>query len=196
MIKSNIKVTISKNLSEELAKSLKELANKKVCIGIPEEENVQREKGDITNAQLLHLHTHGVRDEEMRKAMQKDLDGGLPYSKAHELYVSEYGSPLHKIPPRPVLLPALEYNKEYIAELMKDVLINVLNGKDAKRELSKVSMEGQNIARDWFTDPNNDWTPNAESTIKAKGSENPLIDTGELRKSIVGVVKDNRGDNK
>lgn len=193
MIKSNLKVAISKDLTEELTKSLEELASKTVCIGIPEEENVQREEG-ITNAQLLHLHTHGVRDEEMRKAMQKDLDGDMPYSKAHELYVHEHGSPLHQVPPRPVLLPSLEYNKEYIAELMKDALVNVLDGKDAKQELSKVGIEGQNIAKDWFTSPNNNWAPNAESTIKAKDSDRPLIDTGELRKSISFVIKD--GDNK
>lgn len=191
MFKSKINVTVSKSLTEEVMKSVKELANKTICVGIPEEENVQRDDG-ITNAQLLHLHTHGVRDKEMRKAMQKDLDGGMSYGKAHELYLSEYGSPLHRVPPRPVLLPSLEYNKEDLAEMMRDAAINVLDGKDANIELVKIATEGQNIARDWFTNPSNDWPENAQSTIDRKGSERPLIDSGDLRKSIVGVVKDNR----
>lgn len=189
MIKSSVNVSVSKNLAEEIIKSLKDLASKTVCVGIPEEENVQRDDG-ITNAQLLHVHTHGVRDKEMRKAMQKDLDKGTPYSKAHDMYINEYGSPLHQVPPRPVLLPSLEYNKEDIAELMRDAVLGVLDGKDANQELSKVGMQGQNIARDWFTNPNNDWTPNAPSTVDAKGSENPLINSGQLRKSITYVIKD------
>jgi hypothetical protein len=32
--------------------------------------------------------------------------------------------------------------------------------------------------------------PNAESTIRAKGSDNPLIDTGALRQSIRYVIDD------
>lgn len=42
------------------------------------------------------------------------------------------------------------------------------------------------------------WPPNAPSTVRAKGSDAPLIDTGNLRKNITSeVVKkgDNGGDN-
>ena len=193
MIKSSINISVSKNLSEELMKSLKDLSSKTLCIGIPEEENVQRESG-ITTAQLLYLHTHGVRDEEMKKSMQKDLDKGTPYSKAHEMYVHEHGSPLHQVPPRPVLVPALEDGKEVIAELMRDAAVTILDGGNVNQELSKVGMEGQNIVLDWFTSPKNNWAPNAESTIKAKGSDRPLIDTTGMMKSITYVVKD--GENK
>ena len=38
----------------------------------------------------------------------------------------------------------------------------------------------------------NGWKPNAPSTIKAKGSDKPLIDTGELRKSIRGIVVEDK----
>ena len=51
-------------------------------------------------------------------------------------------------------------------------------------------MQGQNIARDWFTNPANNWAANSEDTVKKKGSDRPLIDTSELRKSITYVVKD------
>jgi hypothetical protein len=66
-----------------------------------------------------------------------------------------------------------------------------------------VEVQGQNIARAWFTNPANNWAPNSDITIngskpdkngkqfiKGKGSDQPLIDTGELRKSIIYVVKD------
>ncbi len=35
-----------------------------------------------------------------------------------------------------------------------------------------------------------EWTPNAPSTIARKGSDKPLIDTGQMRQRIVYVVKD------
>ena len=35
-----------------------------------------------------------------------------------------------------------------------------------------------------------EWVANAESTIKRKGSSKPLIDTGRLRQSITGVVRE------
>ena len=55
-------------------------------------------------------------------------------------------------------------------------------------------MFAQNKVRAWFTDERNNWPPNAPSTIEKKSKngkikDNPLIDTGELRKSITYVVK-------
>lgn len=35
----------------------------------------------------------------------------------------------------------------------------------------------------------NEWAPNAQSTIDAKGSSQPLIDTGLLRNSLTHVVR-------
>jgi hypothetical protein len=51
-------------------------------------------------------------------------------------------------------------------------------------------MLGQNIVRAWFVDPKNGWPENSPITIAAKGSDKPLIDTGELRKAITYVVGD------
>ena len=60
-------------------------------------------------------------------------------------------------------------------------------------ELKKTGMFVQNKVRSWFTDSRNGWPPNAPSTIKAKkGKSNPLIDTGELRKSITYVVSNKK----
>ena len=74
---------------------------------------------------------------------------------------------------------------------MKEVANDALDGKNISPGLEKVGMEGQNIARDWFTNPSNNWAPNAKSTIDKKGSDRPLIgETGHLRGSITYVVKD------
>lgn len=189
MLNGFTSVAITKDLTKDILKSLGDVASKTVCIGVPQEENVHREDG-ITNAQLMYIHNNGVRDFEMRKSMQHDLDKGTPYSKAHEMFVHENGSPLWQVPPRPILEPAIDNSKDLIAEEMKNVAETALDGKNVTVALEKVGMLGQNIARDWFTNPENKWASNSRNTIKRKGSDKPLIDSGELRKSITYVIKE------
>jgi hypothetical protein len=187
MLNGFTNVTIAKDLTADIKKSLEDLAKKNVCIGVP--DSTEHPDSKITNAQLMYVHTNGVRDNSMIREMQHDLNT-MPYSAAHELYVHEHGSPLWKVPPRPILEPAMENGKEQIAELMKDAVEIALDGGDISPALEQVGMQGQNIARDWFTNPSNNWASNSDGTIKRKGSDKPLIDTGELRKSITYVVKD------
>ena len=49
----------------------------------------------------------------------------------------------------------------------------------------------QNAARAWMN--NEHLAPNRPSTIRMKGSDQPLIDTGSLRKSIIYVVRKRPG---
>ena len=167
-------VIIEKDLTEDIFKSLNDLGKKTVCIGIP--DSTEHADSKITNAQLLYVHTNGIRDKDMIREMQHDLKT-MPYSKAHELYVHENGSPLWHSPPRPILEPAMDANKEQMAELMKDVVNDALENRDISPSLNQVGLQGQNISRGWFTDPRNNWAENAKITIKKKGSENPLIDS-------------------
>lgn len=187
MLNGFTNVTITKDLTNDIIKSLKDLGKKTVCIGVP--DSTEHPDSKITNAQLLYIHTNGVRDNSMIKEMQHDVDE-KSYSAAYEMYVHEHGSPLFRVPPRPVLEPAIENSKDQLAELMKDTANIALDGKDISPSLNEVGLQGQNIARAWFTDPNNNWAPNAQSTVDKKGSEQPLIDTGELRKSITYTIKD------
>jgi hypothetical protein len=192
-----IDVQVTKDITEDLKNSLKELKNKMVCIGVPQEDDAARssnQKEHITNAQLLYIHTNGVRDNTMIKEMQHDINSGKPYSRAYEFYVQEHGSPLFKVPPRPVLAPAIENSKDKIAEQMKQAFQSVLEGGNITTELGKVGMLGQNICREWFTDPSNKWAANSPLTIKKKGSDKPLIDTGALRRSITWVLRDDSND--
>lgn len=186
------RVTSPVDKTGELAKRLKELSGKQVYIGIPEgsENNRPTVSGDITNAELLYIHTHGVRRKEMREEMNPKIEGGMKYSKAYQLWIQTHGSPLWHSPPRPVIEPAIQYHKDIIAKQLRKVLEAVLNGGNADQELQKVGMLGQNIVRDWFTNPANGWPSNAESTVQMKGSDRPLINQGELRKSITYVVKE------
>jgi hypothetical protein len=118
-------------------------------------------QGDINNAELLFIHTNG--------------------------------SPLRHIPPRPVLEPAIaaEDNLRKIAHQVVEADKALLEGNLvlARQRMGKAGLAGQNAARNWFTDPRNAWAPNKPATIRHKGSDRPLIDTGALRAAITYVVR-------
>ena len=190
MFEALVNVTSNMDISDEIFESLKELASKKLFVGVPDSTKHDNKGDDITNAQLLYIHTHGIREPSMRHEMQHDLDSGVPYSKAHEMYIHEHGSPLWHSPPRPVLEPAIDDSKEIISEQMRKSISVFLDGENGTAELEKVGMLAQNVCRAWFTNPKNGWPQNSEDTIKKKGSDKPLIDTGELRKSITYVIKE------
>jgi hypothetical protein len=141
------------------------LKKREVCIGIPENTASRKDSKDtpVSNAELLFIHTNG--------------------------------SPINNIPPRPVLEPAIKQNKERVSQNMKKAVDAALAGRkqDILPALENAGMDGQNIARKFFTDSTNNWKPNKPATIKRKGSEGsarPLIDTDEMRKSITYVVRE------
>lgn len=146
------------------------MKDNEVYVGIQQSES-KREDEPITNAELLFIHTNG--------------------------------SPVNNIPPRPVIEPAIKHDRERLSNMMKKSAQFVLNGhiEDAIIQLRKTGMRGQNVSRNWFVNPENNWPPNSPSVIDAKrrkGSTNPrpLIDTGELRKSITYFVKTKGGRSK
>lgn len=176
---------------EKFFQDLKNLGKLQVYVGIPE-DSAARKDGGVTNAQLAFLHTQGVRESDMRSEMLSKIVKGATYGKALAMYLHTHGSPLWQIPPRPIIEPAIEAkgNREAILAELKKAAEATLEGKkpEAIRALQRAGLTAQNRVRAWFTDPRNGWAPNAPSTIKAKGSAQPLIDHGELRRSITYVV--------
>jgi len=169
MVKATIKASGADSLAA-LRQKLAELAKKEVLVGIPEDK-AQRENSDpINNAELLYIHTHGVRRAAMRKEMQKNIDGGLKYSEAHSLYLREHGSPLWQVPPRPVLEPAIESKKEEIAQHLAAASKAALDGnpRGAKAALNDAGLLGAETAQGWFENPQNGWPPNAPKTDEKK----------------------------
>ena len=104
------------------------------------------------------------------------------------LAIMEHGSPVKNIPPRELLRPVVEMHSEkirsYFDRIFQCLLDNDESGADALMEelAQRVEMWGKKF----FVDGNN-WTPNSPATIKAKGSDKPLIDTGQLRQSIRAI---------
>lgn len=213
MFKAFSTVTSGVDNTNKIKQLIDEIAKKNVYVGIPEDSNTTNSNdghGGIKNAELLYIQSHGIRSKQMIDEMNvtmgidnnglpfttdyndflDNMSSGKPYSTAYYMYIHAHGSALWRSPPRPVLEPSIDYNKNAISKQLGSVAKAALNGQDPEMELQKAGMMAQNFARDWFTNPANMWPPNAESTVKMKGSDRPLIDTGELRRAITYVVKD------
>jgi hypothetical protein len=196
MVNPVVNVVKTVNLGS-LADAVGALAKKEVLVGIPAEHSSRQTPSDdnINNAELLYIQSHGVRKAEMRAEMQKHIDAGKKYSEAHSLYIQSHGSPLWHIPPRPVLEPSIEASKEPIAKQLQGAAVAAIDGnaQEVDNALHKAGMVAENAAKAWFENPQNGWPPNSPKTIAMKGSDSPLIDTGEMRKAITHVVR-NRGE--
>jgi hypothetical protein len=164
-----------------IQEAIKEAVANEVLVGIPDDENNRTVDGAaVTNAELLYIHTHG--------------------------------SPVNGIPARPVIEPAIEREREKVASLLEGVANAALSGnKEAVQAAQeRAGMQGANIARKWFTDEANNWPElkpaSAYSRIRkmpkaqrpalreeTRGGDTskhkPLIDTGELRKSITYKIR-------
>ena len=124
----------------------------------------------------------------LQKAAEADV------TNAELLFIFSKGSPIRKQPPRPVLEPAVaaDGNRQPISrEIAASCKAGIAGDHDmAVKKMKRAALAGQNAARKWFTDSRNGWAPNAPSTIAAKGSDRPGIDTGAMRAAIQGVVSE------
>lgn len=192
MFRPSVNISSTSRMGD-MERALRELSNMDVLVGVPEDDSDRPGEDGINNAALAYIHTHGVRSSGMRREMDESIAAGTTYNQAHVIYLHEHGSPAWHVPPRPIIEPAIEdpENKKFITEDLGVAAKATLDGDvdKAKQELQKAGMDAQNIVRDWFTNSRNNWAPNAPSTIRAKGSSQPLIDTGELRKSIHYVIR-------
>lgn len=86
---------------------------------------------------------------------------------------------IKRIPERPFMIPA--GNKA--ANKTINITVNsIAGGMDEQQALSKAAIMFKNAIQREIT--NLKEPPNAESTILKKGSSNPLIDSGDMRKSV------------
>ena len=84
------------------------------------------------------------------------------------------------IPPRPWLDVGVASGKAEYLEIIAE------NPNDPELALQQVGVTAVGYVQQYMTDLSE--PPNAASTIKAKGSANPLIDTGLLRQSVTFTV--------
>ena len=114
-------------------------------------------------------------------------------TNAQKLFINSRGSPAKYIPPRPVLEPAIQDKFDQISAKIREGVIKGLEGdmEGFREDYEMAGLMGVSASINWFDNPKNNWPPNAERTIKQKGSDSPLIDTGEMRKAITYVIREN-----
>ena len=144
------------DISEGLRKYLAGIPQYVIEIGVFSEHTKRKEKIQIglTNAELMFIH--------------------------------EYGSPLHNLPARPVLNMTVEWAKTQLNNVMGEAVSAFFkSGEDAyKKVLDKFALKMEKYARQIIYSNNGRLAPNAPSTIKKKGDNHPLFDTGQLARSI------------
>lgn len=136
----------------------------------------------------------GVPEEKTSRDTAKVTNAGL-------IYIHSHGSPLHGIPARPIIEPAIELpdNKEAIGKELGEAVSARLesDGSSAatakdnmRRHFKRAGMEATNRVRAFFDDPRNNWPPDKPETVERKGSDKVLVDKNEMRRAITYVVKE------
>lgn len=129
--------------------------------------------------ELDYLKTHTVVVGFVDDKAYKKVDGVEIWLYAT---INEYGS--INTPSRPFFRTAINTNRKYIIQQLKDNLSKVATGKmSGENALKSIGLEVQGLIQDSIK--NGGWKANADSTIKAKkGKGQPLIDTGSMLKAV------------
>lgn len=144
----------------------------------------------IKNA-LLELSKYsfilGVVNENKRERKK-----GQAITNSELLIIHEFGSPIRKIPKRPILQYAIEsewVNKVIETALNQCVEYVLLNEESKiKTTLEQTAMRIESFIRRSLYNGVHNLKPLSNATIERKGSDLPLFDTGQLARSIVCQV--------
>lgn len=188
----NIDLINFQELEDQVSKELGKLRSGKfVTVGIHEEAG-DVESGDLTMASLGAIHEFGA-----------DIDhpGGTSYGYASkaaadrdEVRFLKTGSGYmelgvtqpHKIeiPARPWLEPGVVSATEEVTRAIED---GIATDQSMDQILEAVGVVAAGAVKVYMTELKT--PPNAASTIRKKGSSNPLIDTGAMRASVTYQVQ-------
>jgi len=98
---------------------------------------------------------------------------------------NEFGS--SDRPPRPFMKQSFENHEPELKQACAHAYQTVSTGGSAEQALKQLGVFARGLVQEEIV--NGDFEPNAPSTIKKKGSEQPLIDTGFMRQNVNYVIK-------
>ncbi|UYE94753.1 putative neck protein [Klebsiella phage SBP] len=181
------KLVIAKKLEE-----FETMNSMMVTVGIHEDQNSSVGDGEMTMARLGATLNYGA---------EIDHPGGTRYTKTADgkarFISNDSTAPAmgitgpHKIiiPARPWLEPGVASAEQDISDTFKDAFVKDLPVKQVLEQMGSLAV---GAVQQYMTDLKE--PPNAKSTIKQKGSSNPLIDTGALRASVTYKVSNEKPD--
>lgn len=124
-------------------------------------------------------------DMEIQVGFQGDQKYEDGTSIAQVAAINEFGA--SDIPERPFMRQSFENHEGELQAACDAAQRLVSSGGSAEQALQQIGVVAKGLVQDEIV--NGGFAPNAESTIKKKGSEQPLIDTGTMRQSVNFVVK-------
>lgn len=90
-------------------------------------------------------------------------------------------------PSRPFLRKSVDENEEKINRFLEEKKDDLIRGASAEQVLKEIGIFQKDLIQEKITE--GDFVPNAQATIRKKGSSKPLIDSGRMRQSVNYVVK-------
>jgi len=177
------------DIKRELEKLLAGLDVPGVTVGIHSDE-ADPPEGQINMATLGAVHEYGADINHPGgtnygyKSKHAALKGQIRFMKKGEgfMVLGQTKPHLIKIPARPWLSPGFESGfQEYVA-IMQEGIIEATEGGDIMDSMNRLGVIAVGKVQQYMTQLKS--PPNAPSTIKKKGSSNPLINEGLMRSSV------------
>jgi hypothetical protein len=128
------------------------------------------------------------------KAKTRDKDGNVIDSDVDLLDVAmwnELGT-AHS-PARPFLRQSVDGNKATIEAVCKAQVQTLTKGGTAQQVLNAVGVMQKGLVQDTISKSKAWAEPNADRTVKKKGSDQPLVDSGKMAQSVNYVIKPKGG---
>ena len=91
------------------------------------------------------------------------------------------------MPSRPFLRKSIDENESKINSFLKSQKKELINSLSAEKVLKNIGLFQKDLIQEKITEGS--FEPNAESTIRRKGSSKPLIDTGLMRQKVDYVIQ-------
>lgn len=175
-----IDVDIKSFVMEEVNKWFEKIPRYVVEIGIFHADNEDK------RLNIRDEYTHYVDKEGEIRVKKRNYKSDI--TNAEIMFVMEYGSPTNHIPPRPVLQKTIDYAKKKLLHdmLERGAVRYFITGRieDFEQELEKMCLRMETYAKAGIRRNELGLAPNSKYTIKKKGSDVPLLDTGQLSKAI------------
>ena len=150
---------------------------------------MEKMQGLTNDGMKLFYALDQLRKLEVAVGFQRGKD---PYSDGTDLVdvaaQNEFGT--SDIPARPFMRQSWKNNDKAIKQVVKNVIAAVEQGQNISGLLNQVGVYGVGLVQDEIREGN--FVPNAPATIKMKGSDRPLIDTGHMRQSVHYVIRERK----
>lgn len=122
---------------------------------------------------------------EIQVGFQSDQTYEDGTSLAEVAAYNEFGS--SDTPARPFMRQSFENHEDELQAACDMANQLLASGESAEQVLNRIGVIAKGLVQEEIVE--GDFAPNAESTIRKKGSEQPLIDSGHMRQSVNYVVK-------